>query len=147
MRNRVVLVYTVGWGPSELGTGCVVLRGDRMNGYWRRLVLIAALTGCLSWGASPPVFAAAKQTLTGEVGDAMCGAKHMEGEGTPAECTRKCVAQGSKFALVVGDKVYALNTSDKAVLAVLDQQAGKKATITGTVNGTDVDVSSAVAAK
>ena len=74
-----------------------------------------------------------KETLTGEVGDAMCGVKHMEGEGTPAECTRTCVAQGSKYALVVGDKLYILNTTDKAVLAVLDQQAGAKATITGTV--------------
>jgi len=91
--------------------------------------------------------AAGKQTLTGEVGDAMCGVKHMEGEGTPAQCTRTCVAHGSKFALVVGDKLYVLNTTDKAVLAVLDEQAGKKATVTGTVDGTNIAVSSAVAAK
>jgi hypothetical protein len=49
--------------------------------------------------------------------------------------------------LVVGDKVYALNTTDKIVLAVLDQQAGKNATVTGVVNGVGVEVSSAVAAK
>jgi hypothetical protein len=47
----------------------------------------------------------------------------------------------------VGDKIYVLNTTDKAVLAVLDQQAGKKATVTGTVDGTNVEVSTAVAAK
>jgi hypothetical protein len=47
----------------------------------------------------------------------------------------------------VGDKIYVLNTTDKAVLALLDQQAGKKATVTGTINGTTVDVSTAVAAK
>jgi hypothetical protein len=47
----------------------------------------------------------------------------------------------------VGDKIYALNTSDKTVLALLDQQAGKKATVTGTINGTELDVSKAVAAK
>ena len=51
-------------------------------------------------------FAASKQTFTGEVGDAMCGRQHMEG--TAAECTRACVAKGSKFALVVGDKIYIL---------------------------------------
>jgi hypothetical protein len=68
-------------------------------------------------------------------------------EGTAAECTRACVAHGSKYALVVGNKIYALNTSDKTVLALLDQQAGKKATVTGIVDGTDVDVSTAVAAK
>ena len=48
---------------------------------------------------------------------------------------------------MVGDKIYVLNTSDKAVLALLDQQAGKKATVTGTIDGTAVDVSTAVAAK
>lgn len=109
--------------------------------HWQCSILMVALL-TLSAGAA---LAAGKQTLTGEVGDAMCGAKHMEG--TAAECTRTCVAKGSKYALVVGDKIYALNTSDKAVLALLDQQAGKKATITGTVNGTEIDVSKAVAAK
>jgi len=57
------------------------------------------------------------------------------------------VAHGSKYALVVGDKIYVLETSDKAVLAVLDQQAGQKATVTGTVNGTSIEVSKADAVK
>jgi hypothetical protein len=89
--------------------------------------------------------AAKNQTFTGEVGDAMCGKKHMEGENA-AQCTRECVAKGSKYALVVGDKVYVLNVTDKAALATLDQQAGKTATVTGTLNGDNIDVSS-VAAK
>ncbi len=84
--------------------------------------------------------AAKKQTFTGEVGDAMCGKQHMEG--TPAECTRACVSKGSKYALVVGDKVYILNVTDKTALATLDQQAGKNATVTGTLNGDTIDVSS-----
>jgi hypothetical protein len=109
--------------------------------------LIAALLGSASLFLFSPAMAAGKQTLTGEVGDAMCGVKHMEGEGTPAQCTRTCVSHGSKYALVVGDKIYVLNTSDKAALAVLDQQAGQKATVTGTVDGTNIEVSKAVAAK
>jgi hypothetical protein len=116
-----------------------------MNSGWQRSILIAVLAGSASLFAASPATAAGKQTLTGEVGDAMCGAKHMEG--TPAECTRTCVSHGSKYALVVGDKIYVLNTTDKAVLALLDQQAGKKATVTGTVDGTNVEVSTAVAAK
>jgi len=116
-----------------------------MTASWKHSILIAAVAGSASLFLSDPVMAAGKQTLTGEVGDAMCGTKHMEG--TPAQCTRTCVSHGSKYALVVGDKIYALNTTDKAVLALLDQQAGKKATVTGTVTGTDVDVSTAVAAK
>src|SRR5208283_2025377 len=111
----------------------------------RRVILIAAALCSATLFLLSPAMAAGKQTLTGEVGDAMCGAKHMEG--TPAECTRTCVAHGSKYALVVGDKLYVLNTTDKAVLALLDQQAGKKATVTGTVDGTNIEVSKAVAAK
>jgi hypothetical protein len=123
-----------------------------MKSCWQRSIVItaimtAAIVGSAGLFVSRAATAAGKQTLTGEVGDAMCGVKHMPGEGTAAECTRTCVAHGSKYALVVGDKIYTLNTSDKAVLALLDQQAGKKATITGTVTGTDVDVSTAVAAK
>ena len=116
-----------------------------MKGSWQRSTLLAALFSSAILFVSNPAMAAGKQKLTGEVGDAMCGTKHMEG--TPAECTRTCVSKGSKYALVVGDKIYVLNTSDKALLAVLDQQAGKKATVTGTVDGTNVDVSAVVAAK
>jgi hypothetical protein len=89
-------------------------------------------------------FAGRKQTFTGEVGDAMCGRKHMEG--TPAECTRTCASHGSKVALVVGEKIYILETSDKAALATLDQQAGKNATVSGVLTGDTIEVSS-VAAK
>jgi hypothetical protein len=84
------------------------------------------------------------RTFTGEVGDAMCGRKHLEGE-SAAECTRACVAHGSKFALVVGDKIYTLETSDKTALATLDQQAGKTASVTGTLNDDTIEVSSVIA--
>lgn len=116
-----------------------------MKGNLRRSILVVGLMFLFGLIGGYEAWAAGKQTLTGEVGDAMCGAKHMEG--APAECTRTCVSHGSKYALVVGDKIYVLNTSDKTVLALLDQQAGKKATVTGTVNGTTIDVSNAVAAK
>jgi hypothetical protein len=84
-----------------------------------------------------------KQTFTGEVGDAMCGRKHMEG--TAADCTHTCVAKGSKFALVVGEKIYILDTTDKTALATLDKQAGKNATVTGTLEGDTIEVSSVTA--
>jgi len=116
-----------------------------MKGNLRHAILVVAVMSSFGLIAENQAWAAAKQTLTGEVGDAMCGAKHMEG--ALAECTRTCVSHGSKYALVVGDKIYVLNTSDKAALAVLDQQAGKKATVTGTVNGTTIDVSNVAAAK
>jgi hypothetical protein len=95
--------------------------------------------------SSPYAFAARKQTFTGEVGDAMCGRQHMEG--TAADCTRTCVGKGSKYALVVGEKIYILDTTDKAALATLDQQAGKNATVTGTLDGNTIQVSSVAPAK
>src|ERR1700692_2023503 len=81
-----------------------------------------------------------KQIFTGEVGDAMCGRKHMDG--TPAECTRTCVAHGSNFALIVSEKIYILKTSDQSVLATLDKQAGKMATVTGVLTDDTIEVSS-----
>lgn len=93
----------------------------------------------------PNTFAAGKQKFTGEVGDAMCGRQHMEG--TPAECTRTCVSHGSRYALIVGEKIYILDATDKTALATLDQQAGKNATVTGTLNGDTIEVNSVTAAK
>ena len=95
------------------------------------LLIIAGLT-------ITSAFAAGK-TFTGTVSDAMCGAKHM---GSAAECTRGCVSKGSKYALVVGDKVYTLDTTDKAALATLDKQAGEKVTVTGTEKDNTITVSS-----
>lgn len=96
-----------------------------------------------SW--ADPALAAHKQKFTGEVGDAMCGRKHMEG--SAAECTRACVGHGSKYALVIGDKIYALNTGDHAALTTLNQEAGKRVTVTGALNGDEIEVSSVVPAK
>ena len=95
--------------------------------------------------SSPYALAGRKQTFTGEVGDAMCGRKHMEG--TAADCTHTCVGKGSKYALVVGEKIYILDTTDKTALATLDKQAGKNATVTGTLDGDTIQVSSVAAAK
>src|ERR1700758_2486256 len=85
------------------------------------------------------------QSFTGKVSDAMCGAHHMM-SGPEADCTRACVSKGSKFALVVGDKVYTLDTDNKSELATLDKLAGSNAKVTGTLAGDTISVAS-VAAK
>jgi hypothetical protein len=116
-----------------------------MNSSSRWWVTMAAFVLTAAF-LSVDAMAAGKQiTLTGEVSDSMCGRKHMEGE-TAAECTRACVAHGSKYALIAGDKVYTLDTADKTALSTLDQQAGKQATVTGSLDGDTISVSS-VAAK
>ena len=104
----------------------------------------ALLTVLLALGVAVPVFAAGK-SFTGVVSDAMCGAKHAMA-GSDAECTRACVGKGSKYALVVGDKVYNLETSDKKALDTLDKQAGAKVTVTGTEKDNTITVATVKAA-
>lgn len=89
--------------------------------------------------ASMSLFAESK-TLTGEVSDAMCGAKHAMGDA--AKCTRACVGKGSGYALVVGDKVYTLKADDQKVMEKLDKMAGQQAKVTGDVSGDTVQVAS-----
>jgi hypothetical protein len=90
--------------------------------------------------AAIPAGAAGKsQTLAGRVSDTMCGAKH-EMPTKAAECTRGCMKHGSKYALVVGDKVYTLETSDQSALDKLNELAGAKAKVTGEVDGNTVTV-------
>ncbi len=112
-----------------------------------RLVQFGSLFLALFMTASLAVSASAKATtFTGTVSDAMCGAKHAM-PGDAAGCTRACVSKGSKYALVVGDKVYTLDTTDKAALAALDKQAGAKATVTGTEKDGTIAVTSVKAAQ
>lgn len=93
-----------------------------------------------------PSFAAKAHTFTGTVSDSMCGAKHTM-PGDDAACTRACVSKGSQYALVVGDKVYKLDTNNKAALATLDKQAGAKVTVTGTEQDDVITVNSVKAAQ
>ena len=112
---------------------------------WTALVVLS--TGL---AVVPGMAAGSTQTFTGKVSDAMCGAKHMEGglaPAAPAACVRACVQKGAKYALVVGDKVYALDTSDQAALDNLSKLAWEEAKVTGTANGDAISVKSVTAAK
>ncbi len=93
-----------------------------------------------------PAMAAGTQTFTGKVSDAMCGAKHEEGV-DPATCVRACVQKGAKYALVVGDKVYTLDTPTQAEKDELNKLAWQQATVKGTANGNTIEVKSVMAAK
>ncbi|MGA7561481.1 MAG: hypothetical protein WBV60_04115 [Terriglobales bacterium] len=105
---------------------------------------VLAIQMLVGIAAIPALAAGKSQTLTGEVSDAMCGAKH-EMPGNAANCTRGCVQHGSKYALVVGDKVYTLETSDQAALSKLNDLAGAKAKVTGEVDGSTINVKSVAA--
>ena len=114
-----------------------------------RMLQVWIVTAVLSAGVAfvPGVAADSTKTFTGKVSDAMCGAKHTEGSLAPAACVRACVQKGAKFALVVGDKVYTLSTSDQAALDELNKLAWEQAKITGTATGDAISVKSVAAAK
>jgi hypothetical protein len=77
-------------------------------------------------------FATAKfKTYTGTVGDALCGVEHSM-PGTAIECIRQCIGKGSRYSLIVGDKVYALDTENQAFLDVLEKQSAARVQVTGT---------------
>lgn len=139
---------TSGFVKSRFAKSCFVrswfdkLRFDKSRS---DKFLFALLILVLGASLSISAFAAGK-AFTGTVSDSMCGAKH-EMAGDAASCTRTCVSKGSKYALVVGDKVYTLETSDKGALATLDKQAGAKVTVMGTANGDTITVSSVKAAQ
>jgi hypothetical protein len=116
-------------------------RGDfGMNVSGRTIGLFLLTLVVIARVISGPAFAAT-QTYTGIVGDAMCGAEHVM-PGDAAACTRECISKGSKYALLVGDKVYVLDTMDKTLLATLDKWSGRKVTVSGTEKGNTITVTS-----
>lgn len=110
---------------------------------WRNLIGTFVLGAFVAAG-SPA--AAEQATLTGTIGDAMCGAKHMMA-GNPTGCTEGCVKKGSDYALIVDGKAYTLKAGTDTLKAELAKLAGKSARITGDRNGETIQVSSVQAAK
>lgn len=112
------------------------------------LALVLGALGSVLGGAetSPPTQVsepsaapARQQTYEGMVTDSRCGAKHQSSIGkTATDCTRACVHAGSQFALVDGDTTYLL----KGHPLELKRAAGLRSTITGTLLGNTIMVSS-----
>jgi hypothetical protein len=111
------------------------------SGLYAGAVIVAA------WLASY-AFAAKLQTFTGTVGDAVCGAKHTM-DGDEISCLRTCIQRGSKYDLVVGDKVYVLNFKDSSVADALDKLASQqaRAQVKGEESGGVIEVQAVSAAR
>jgi hypothetical protein len=83
------------------------------------------------------------QTYEGMITDAHCGARHSVAIGeTATECTILCVRAGEQFVLVDGDTSYLLDGD----LLALKRVAGKRARISGTLNGKTISVTAVVKA-
>lgn len=105
------------------------------------MLSIAALTAPSSAGSKPQIF-------IGTVGDAVCGARHTM-DGDEISCLRTCIRRGSKYDLVVADKVYVLDVQEKSTSDALDDFAVQdvKVRVKGAVSGNIIQVESVTAAK
>lgn len=75
----------------------------------------------------------------GVITDTHCGAKHSAAVGLgAADCTRTCVHSGEHFALVDGEKTYALEGDE----AALKRLAGQRVKIVGALDGNTISVAS-----
>ena len=95
-------------------------------------------------GAALLLAAGEKKTLTGVITDDMCSKDHKSmNMGTDEKCVTECVkGMGAKYVLLSGSDAYVL--SDQKAPA---KYAGKKVTVTGTVDGKNIQVSSITPAK
>lgn len=82
------------------------------------------------------------KTFVGSIGDSMCGAKHMMAGESDKDCTLECVKGGAKYILIdPSGKIYQLSDQKKP-----EQFAGAKVSVTGTLKGDTISVTSIVAA-
>jgi hypothetical protein len=100
-------------------------------------ILVLALMSGIMIPAIQQVHAAS-QTIDGIVSDSMCGNKHMMPGKTDAQCVQECVKSGSSYALVVGDKVYALAGMPQSVAPF----AGKRVHVEGNLKDNTITVTS-----
>ena len=127
----------------------------KQNRFWLELVTVSAITSLglaialATTGVSatlataedpaPAQAPAAGQTYSGVVTCSLCGAKHSTSMNqSAAGCTRVCLKKGAGYALVSGEKVYKLQGGTD----YLDKFAGERVTVSGTLNGDTIKVTS-----
>ena len=83
--------------------------------------------------------AASGKTFSGMITDSHCGARHsMDSGKTSAECARSCVRNGSRYLLVDGEVIHALEGNP----AQLDKLAGERVEVVGLLEGDTIKVRS-----
>ena len=72
---------------------------------------------------------ASPQTVEGVISDTMSGKQHMLPGKKDPQCIKECIGGKTKYALVVGDKVYALS----GPVSEFEKYAGDKVRVSGEV--------------
>ena len=70
---------------------------------------------------------ASPQTVEGVISDTMSGKQHMLPGKKDPQCIKECIGGKTKYALVVGDKVYALS----GPVSEFEKYAGKQVRVSG----------------
>jgi hypothetical protein len=105
---------------------------------WQSTIATAAV---LAMSVASATLAAAPQTWTGKITDAMCKGKH---DGDPKACVEKCIKGGEKYVLVVDSKIYAISNQK---FADLPKFAGDTAVVTGDLKDDTITVTKIAAPK
>jgi hypothetical protein len=104
----------------------------------KKVFACTVAVGLMGWVPS-----LAADTWKGKISDAMCGAKHAEGEHgtkkmTDRQCVEACVKGGEKYVFVSdGDKVLTIANQDFDGLKV---HAGHEVMLTGDLKGDTITV-------
>ncbi len=93
------------------------------------LALLFFLAVCRAAGSSK------EGTWMGAVTATRCGTRDHAGD--PAECVKRCVSMGARYALLTDGQVYVLNPQDKAV-----EYAGHEVKVTGVLKGSTIRITS-----
>lgn len=119
-----------------------------MKAGWLKCRIYIGVISLAAALAASSAFATKTQTFVGTVGDAVCGAKHSM-DGDEISCLRTCIQRGSKYDLVVGEKVYVLNIDSKDTTSAdaLDKLAAQHVKVKGEANGDIIEVQSVTAAQ
>ena len=79
-------------------------------------------------------------SFSGVITDSYCGARHQRHSNlTPEDCARACIRNGATYVLVNGHRRYNLSGNEES----LNKLLGTRATITGTLQGETISVTSA----
>jgi hypothetical protein len=79
-------------------------------------------------------------SFSGLITDSYCGARHQRHSNlTPEDCARSCIRNGATYVLVNGQHRYNLSGNEES----LNKLLGTRATVTGTLQGETISVSSA----
>jgi hypothetical protein len=92
----------------------------------------------LSLGAMFAV-AGLAETISGTVGDSMCGLKHEAASASDVACIKKCVKGGASPVILSGDKVYKISADSQSKVMPL---LGDKVQVNGKVDGDTIDIAS-----